>query len=96
MNARKGFSSRWQVVLSAANQERNPEAAELCEQTGSLKPIMLLTTLLFLLVAPAPDSRDIAEMSANFLIVKNPQALMAAEEPTKPEEEKVPEYYRDR
>lgn len=95
MNARKGFSSRWQVVLSAANQERNPEAAELCEQTSSLKPIMLLTALLFLLVAPAPDSRDIAEMSANFL-VENPKALMAAEEPTKPEEEKVQEHYRDR
>lgn len=57
---------------------------------------MLLTALLFLLVAPAPDSRDIAEMSANFLIVKNPQALMAAEAPTKPEHEKVQEYYRDR
>lgn len=84
------------MVISATNPERKPGTAELCEQTSSLKPIMLLTALLFLLVAPAPDSRDIAEMSANFLVVKNPQALLAAEEPTKPEQEKVQEYYRDR
>lgn len=82
MNARKGSSSRWQVAVSAGNPERNPGSAELCEQESSLKPILLLTALLFLLIAPAPDSRDIAEMSANFLVVKNHQGLMAAEEPT--------------
>lgn len=72
---------RWQVAVSAGNPERNPGSAELRGQESSLKPVLLLTALLFLIMAPAPDARDIAEMSANFLIVKNPQGLMAAEEP---------------
>ena len=80
MNARKGSSSRWQVAVSAGNPERIPGSAELCGQDSSLKPILLLTALLFLIMAPAPDASDIAEMSANFLIVKSPQGLMAAEE----------------
>ena len=50
---------------------------------GSLKPTLILTTLLFLLVAPAPDSRDLAEMTANFLVVDNHSGLMAAAEPVK-------------
>jgi hypothetical protein len=77
------------VVFSAANPERKSGSAETCEQKNSLKPVLLLTALLFLLVAPAPDSRDIAEMSANFIVVENPQGLMAAEAPTKPVEAKV-------
>lgn len=52
-------------------------------QHGSLKPTLILTTLLFLLVAPAPDSRDLAEMTANFLTVENHSGLMAAAEPVK-------------
>jgi len=80
MNARKGSSKRWQVAVSAGNPERNPGSAELCGQESSLKPTLLLTALLFLIMAPAPDARDIAEISANFLIVKAPQGLMAAEE----------------
>lgn len=52
-------------------------------QRGSLKPTLILATLLFLLVAPAPDSRDFAEMTANFLVVDNHSGLMAAAEPVK-------------
>jgi hypothetical protein len=50
-------------------------------QSGLLKPTLVLTTLLFLLVAPAPDSRDLAEMTGNFLIVDNNSGLMAAAKP---------------
>lgn len=78
---------RWQVAVSAGNPERNPGSAELCGQDSSLKPILLLTALLFLIMAPAPDASDIAEMSANFLVVKNTQGLMAAEETSEPTEE---------
>ena len=56
------------------------------EQANSLKPTLILTALLFLLVAPAPDSRDIAEMTSNFLIARDNSGLMAAEEPAKPAE----------
>ena len=50
-------------------------------QRGMLKPTLVLTTLLFLLVAPAPDSNDIAEMTANFMIPDNHSGLMASAEP---------------
>ena len=46
-----------------------------------LKPTLVLSTLLFLLVAPAPDSRDLAEMTGNFLVVDNNSGLMAAAKP---------------
>jgi hypothetical protein len=35
------------------------------------KPILLLATVIFLIVAPAPDSHDIAEISANFIVAAN-------------------------
>ena len=55
---------------------------------GMLKPTLVLTTLLFLIVAPTPDSRDIAEMTANFIVPVNQTGLMAADETMKaPEEE---------
>jgi len=50
-------------------------------QVFTLKPTMILTTLLFLLVAPAPNSQDIAEITANFLIANNHSGLMASEKP---------------
>lgn len=53
-------------------------------QRGMLKPTMILTTLLFLLVAPAPDSNDFAEMTANFLIPQQNSGLMASTEPVIP------------
>jgi hypothetical protein len=52
-------------------------------QRGTLKPTLILTTLLFLLVAPAPDSNDISEMTANFLVSENQTGLMASAEPLK-------------
>ena len=48
-------------------------------QGGMLKSTLILSTLLFLSVAPEPDSRDIAEMSANFLVPATDTGLMAAE-----------------
>jgi len=52
---------------------------EQVSQALMLKPVLLLTTLLFLLVAPTPDSQDIAEMSANFLILNHQPGLLASE-----------------
>ncbi|MGB5292719.1 MAG: hypothetical protein WBN41_14855 [Lysobacterales bacterium] len=48
-------------------------------QGGMLKSTLILTTLLFLSIAPEPDSRDIADMSANFLVTATETGLMAAE-----------------
>lgn len=48
-------------------------------QGGMLKSTLILTTLLFLSIAPEPDSRDIAEISANFLVPATETGLMAAE-----------------
>ncbi|MDX2417664.1 MAG: hypothetical protein QNK19_09410 [Xanthomonadales bacterium] len=53
-------------------------------QTFDLKSTLILTTLLFLLAAPTPDSQDIAEMSANFLILNNNLGLLASEAPVQP------------
>lgn len=47
-----------------------------------IKKILLLTTLLFLIIAPAPDANEIAQMSADFLVADQQTGLMAAE--TKP------------
>ena len=33
-----------------------------------LKQILLLTVALFLIMAPAPDSNDLTEMTANFIV----------------------------
>ena len=60
------------------------EMENLYIQRGMLKPTMILTTLLFLLVAPAPDSNDIAEMTANFLVPQQNSGLMASTEPVIP------------
>ena len=55
-------------------------------QRGILKPTLILTALLFLLVAPAPDSHDISEMTANFIVSENPSGLMASADPVKAKE----------
>jgi hypothetical protein len=57
-------------------------------QRGIVKPTLILTTLLFLLVAPAPDSHDIAEMTGNFLVPSTNSGLMASAEPVITTEEK--------
>jgi hypothetical protein len=56
-------------------------------QRGILKPTLILTTLLFLLVAPVPDSRDIADMTANFMVPNDHSGLLASAEPVQSEEE---------
>ena len=43
------------------------------------KETLILTTLFFLMFAPAPDSRDIAEMTANFLVPTNHSVLLASD-----------------
>ena len=58
-------------------------------QRDLLKPTLILSTLLFLLVAPAPDSHDLAEMTADFLIPDNHSGLMAAAEAVQPAEDKL-------
>jgi len=54
---------------------------------GILKPTLILTTLLFLLVAPVPDSRDIADITANFMVPNDHSGLLASAEPVHGEEE---------
>lgn len=53
-------------------------------QPSMIKSTLILTTLLFLLVAPAPDANDFAEMTANFLVLDNHSGLMASSEPVTP------------
>ena len=43
------------------------------------KLTLLLATALFLVSAPQPDSRTIAEMTANFIVPTDERALQAAE-----------------
>jgi|Marorgknorr_s2lv_3_1036020.scaffolds.fasta_scaffold141339_1 hypothetical protein len=52
-----------------------------------LKEKLLLATLLFLMIAPEPDSKDIADMTANFIVPTNHTVLMASDDQT----ESVPE-----
>ena len=46
-----------------------------------LKPTLILTTLIFLIFAPVPDSRDIADLTANFLVPTSYSVLQASEKP---------------
>ena len=45
-----------------------------------MKSTLLLTIVLFLVSAPAPDSGDIAEMSSNFIVPENVPGLLADEQ----------------
>lgn len=58
-------------------------------QGGMLKSTLILTTLLFLSIAPEPDSRDIAELSANFLVPATETGLMAADNLSPPVQEEL-------
>lgn len=53
-------------------------------EKSMLKPTLALTTLLFLLLAPEPDSQDIAELTAYFLVPANHSVLFASNEPAGP------------
>ena len=44
-----------------------------------LKQTLTLTTLLFLMFAPAPDSRDVTEMTAYFLVPTSHSVLLASD-----------------
>ncbi len=44
-----------------------------------MKSIILMTTAIFLMSAPSPDSKTISEMSAGFLSLTSETALSAAE-----------------
>ena len=46
-----------------------------------LKQMLILSTLLFLMLAPAPDSRDITEMTAYFLVPTSSSVLLASDRP---------------
>lgn len=43
------------------------------------KPTLLLATALFLISAPQPDSRTIAELTHNFIVPVDERALQASE-----------------
>jgi hypothetical protein len=94
MNERKGSSSRWQVVQLATYPDRKSESEDLGVHVGMLKPTLILTTLLFLLIAPTPDSRDIAEMTANFLVANNNPGLLASATPVQAAKERLQEETR--
>ena len=44
-----------------------------------LKSTLLLTTFLFLIIAPEPDAADIADITANLIVPQHQAVLMAAE-----------------
>ena len=44
-----------------------------------MKSIILMTTAIFLVSAPSPDSKTISEISAGFLSITSETALSAAE-----------------
>jgi len=41
------------------------------------------------MAAPEPDSQTITEMTANFIVIENHTALLASEEPTEADREKI-------
>jgi len=54
-----GFSDLANRVSALRSGERSPMIA--------LKQVLLLTTGIFFITAPTPDSKDIADISANFI-----------------------------
>ena len=49
-------------------------------EVASVKSVVLLTIALFLISAPAPDSNDIAEMTANFIVPEQEPGLQASQQ----------------
>lgn len=49
-----------------------------------MKSIFLLSTALFLISAPQPDSATVAEMTANFIVPRDAHSLQAADGKAKP------------
>jgi len=46
-----------------------------------LKQTLTLTTLIFLMFAPEPDSQDVTEMTASFLVPTSHSVLLASSNP---------------
>ena len=44
-----------------------------------LKSTLLVTILLFLIVAPEPDAKDIADITAKLIVSETPAVLMASD-----------------
>lgn len=49
-----------------------------------MKSVVLLTIALFLISAPAPDSEDVAEMTANFIVPTQEPGLQASQQRADP------------
>lgn len=60
-----------------------------------LKPTLLLALAFFMATAPNPDSKVIAEMTANFIVPKHDYPLQASELPIRPEELTVSHHTTD-
>jgi hypothetical protein len=80
----KGFSHSPRVEKPYTREAGKAKMESTRTQTSMIKPTLILTTLLFLLVAPAPDANDFAEMTANFLMMDDHSGLMASAEPITP------------
>ena len=89
MDGRKGFSQRLQGMEPRIQVTGKPQKDFRHSRGSMLKPTLILTSLLFLLIAPAPDSADFAEMSANFLIPDNDSGLLASTEPVQSKQEET-------
>lgn len=78
MNRENGCSLDSQALYSVCNtgKDARPDARD--SEKPVLKPVLILTTLLFLIVAPEPDSKDIAELTANFIVPENHSVLLAS------------------
>ena len=92
MDVRKGFSQRLQVMESCIQPTGKPEKDFRNSHGSMLKQTLILASLLFLLIAPAPDSSDFAEMSAHFLIAESESGLLASSEPLQAKQEETLEY----
>ena len=89
MDIQKGFSQGLQGMEPRIQPIDKPEKDFRHGGASMLKQTLILTSLLFLLIAPAPDSRDFAEMTANFLIADNNSGLMASSEPVQSKQEET-------
>jgi hypothetical protein len=54
-----------------------------------LKSTLLLATLIFLIIAPEPDSKAITDMTANLVVAENHAVLLASEKQTESTREKT-------
>ncbi len=50
-----------------------------------MKPTLIMATALFLLSAPPPDARDIAEMTANFIVPASVHGSLTADQSPMPD-----------